>query len=89
MCGIRSEAIQISLLTEKDILDLRPCNRVSTSMEAGEKNAQSFKGPIQRIYVQWNARSKYVGTMFVKPLTFRLLIQRCDLSVYKRRPPLA
>ena len=51
VCGIRSESIQRSLLTEKD-LTLARAIELAQGMEAAEKNAQCFKGTeatIQRI----------------------------------------
>ena len=43
VCGIRSEGIQRSLLTEKN-LTLTHTIELAQGMEAAEKNAQSFKG---------------------------------------------
>ena len=51
VCGIQSEGIQRSLLTEKN-LTLACAIELAQGMEAAEKNAQSFKGteaPIQKI----------------------------------------
>ena len=43
VCGIRSEGIQRSLLTEKN-LTLTRAIELAQGMEVAEKNAQSFKG---------------------------------------------
>ena len=51
VCGIRSESIQCSLLTEKDLSFAR-ATELAQGMEAAKKNAHSFKGtevPIQKI----------------------------------------
>ena len=51
VCGIRSESIQRSLLTEKN-LSLARAVELAQCMEAAEKNALSFKGaeaPIQNV----------------------------------------
>ena len=77
MCGIRSEAIQRSLLTEKD-LTLTCAIEVAQGMEAAENNAKSLKGhsadsPMQRmIHAQRGAASngpdkKQGSTTFAKP----------------------
>ena len=74
MCGIRSKAIQKSLLTEKD-LTLARAMEVAQGMEAAENNAKSLHStdlPMQRIHAQWGAASngpdkKQGSTMFAKP----------------------
>ena len=80
VCGIRSEAIQRSLLTEKD-LTLARAIEVAQGMEAAENNVKILKGhsddlPMQRIHAQQgvasNGPSKKQGvTVFGKPC------QRC------------
>ena len=76
VCGIRSEAIQQSLLTEKD-LALACAIEVAQGMEAAENNAKNLKGhsadsPMQRIHAQWGVASngpnkKQGGTVLDKP----------------------
>ena len=76
MCGIGSEAIQRSLVTEKD-LTLARAIEVAQGMEAAENNARSLKGhtadsPMQRIHAQRGAASncsdkKQGSTMSAKP----------------------
>ena len=76
VCGIRGEAIQRSLLTEKD-LTLVQAIEVAQGMEAAENNVKNLKGhsadsPMQRIHAQRGAVSndsskEQGGTMFDKP----------------------
>ena len=72
VCGIRSEAIQRSLLTETD-LTLARAIELAQGMEAAEKNAQSFKGhssdsPMQRVHAQRGAAANNPGRRQVPPM---------------------